>query len=245
MFEKYSEVYDLLYSDKNTKLEVEYLNNVLGSLNLINADVLEYGSGTGRHAVELTKYGHNIYGVELSEEMVKRAHSAPGFECEVGDILQLDLGKKFDCVISMFHVASYQNTNDQILKFFSSAARHLNVGGKLIFDFWYSPAVIYNRPEVRCKFVENDTYAVWRIAEPEEDGLRNIINVKYTIFVKNKKTDNIKIFTELHPMRHFSIPELEMLSNICGFKLQNSAEYMTDEQPSRDSWGVISVFEKV
>ena len=43
--------------------------------------------------------------------------------------------KKYDVVISLFHVMSYQNNNEKILKAFSTAKKHLKANGIFIFDF--------------------------------------------------------------------------------------------------------------
>ena len=244
IFSKYSEIYDLLYSDKDSAKEAEYLDLLLNNNGLQNANLLEFGSGTGRHAKELIKYGHSIYGIELSAEMVARAELTTNFRCEVGDVLEADLGQTFDGVISMFHVASYQCSDEAIRKFFRSAARHLEQGGKFIFDYWFTPAVYYNCPEVRCKTVCSEKFMVWRIAEPKIFHNQNLVNVNYTIFVQDLYSGMIEKFEETHPMRHFSIPELEMISQIEGFRLKDSYEYLTLETPSSSSWGVISVFEK-
>jgi SAM-dependent methyltransferase len=244
MFSKYSEVYDLLYADKNTELEVKYLVDILKTNDLRSANLLEFGSGTGRHARELIKYGYRVHGVELSAEMAERAEETDAFTYEVGDVLDVNVGRKFDGVISMFHVASYQCGDEQIRKFFRSAARHLERGGKFIFDYWFSPAVLYNRPEVRCKTACSNNFRVWRVAEPETLYDQNVVNVNYTIFIQDLHTGIIEKFTETHPMRHFSIPELEMISKSEGFNLKSSFEYLSTQRPSSNSWGVISVFVK-
>ena len=245
MFHKYSNLYDLIYDDKNTAEEAEYLDIVLRAHGLKNASLLEFGSGTGRHAAELTKFGHSVHGVEVSEDMVNKTISGKNLSFEVADVLDLNINRYFDCVISMFHVASYQITNKNIIKFFKSASRHLKPGGLFIFDFWYTPAVINLKPEVRIKKVESDNYRVWRIADPKIETSGNIVNVNYKFFVQDNNTGVIETFDEIHPMRHFGIPELELIADVADFKLIRATEFCTENAPSMNSWGVMCVFEKV
>ena len=49
-FEKYSYYYDLLYEDKNYESEVEYVKTKLLKQKQNVKTILEFGSGTGRHA---------------------------------------------------------------------------------------------------------------------------------------------------------------------------------------------------
>jgi len=244
IFDKYSMVYDLLYAEKDTKSEVIYLNNILAKYGMHKANILEFGSGTGRHALELAKLGHVTHGIELSAAMVEQALKHVNCSYEVGNILNIDLERTFDCVMSNFHVASYQISNANITSFFSAANRHLRKGGKFIFDYWYTPAVYEQKPQVRVKKVENLEIQVTRTAQPKICYRDNRVTIDYTLFVKDKINNSIHTFSETHILRHFSIPELELLAKNTGFKLISSFEPMTHNEPSGNSWGVISIFEK-
>ena len=57
--------------------------------------------------------------------------------------------RKFNAVISLFHVVSYQVSNDELESVFFNAASLLDSDGIFVFDFWYSPAVYNNIPSVR------------------------------------------------------------------------------------------------
>lgn len=69
VFDRYAEYYDLLYRDKDYETETRYVAHVL-ELACPNArTLLEFGTGTGRHAELLRSYGFGIQGVEIG-----RAH---------------------------------------------------------------------------------------------------------------------------------------------------------------------------
>ena len=58
-------------------------------------------------------------------------------------------------------------------------------------------------------------------------------------------TDQTQVFQEVHPMRHFSLPELDMISNDHGFKYIKSEEFLTGNQASENTWGLCMVLRKI
>lgn len=236
-FTLYSKYYDLLYQNKDYASEVSYISDCI-KLHAPNAKtILEFGSGTGGHGLILQKKGYEVYGLERSQQMVEEARSK-GFTCEQADIVNIELNRKFDVIIALFHVISYVTANVSLEKIFRNAAKHLNTHGLFIFDVWYSPAVYYQKPETRIKRVENSDITVIRIAEPEDHFDLNVVDVNYTILVKDKNTKRCIEFQEKHPMRHFSIPEIDLLATHTGFELIKAEEFLTGNEPSKDTWGV-------
>ena len=128
--------------------------------------ILELGSGTGAHGLILQNIGYDIYGLEQSLQMTDKANLR-GFPCEQADIREFTIDRKFDAVISLFHVISYIIDNESLNQVFKNASNCLNPGGLFIFDVWYSPAVYHQKPEIRIKKVEDEEICVIRLAEPE------------------------------------------------------------------------------
>ena len=118
------------------------------------------------HVKKPEQSAYKVEGVELSEKMVKKAKNSSNFSCFQGDIREVRTGKKYDTVISLFHVLNYQTTNKDLTDVFVSANKHLQKDGLFIFDSWYTPAVINQIPEVRIKRMSNNELNVIRIAEP-------------------------------------------------------------------------------
>ena len=103
------------------------------------------GCGTGNHAICLYDKGYQIAGIDNSAANIKKALSKvtsldqkkPDLVFKKADIRNARLNRSFDIVISLFHVMSYQTTNDDLKAAFQTAKRHLNKGGIFIFDCWY------------------------------------------------------------------------------------------------------------
>lgn len=244
VFNAYSTYYDLLYRDKDYQGEVNYINELLSRYNVCGRDLLEYGSGTGKHGKLLAELGYDVTGIERSAEMVEQAKSSRGFSCQQGDICSVKLGRTFDAVLSLFHVLSYQTNNQSIESVFSRASEHLKSGGLFLFDIWYSPAVLTMKPEVRVKRMSDDFVDITRIAEPSLQPNTNSVDVNYEVFVRDLKSGQVEIITETHPMRHFSLPELDIFAENNGFERLGAEEFMTGSNPSEKTWGVCLVLKK-
>ena len=148
IFDAYSNYYNLLYKDKNYFEEAEYIKNLLSNHNVVNGNILEFGSGTGKHGILLSNYGYKVHGIERSPRMIAKAEKKEGFSFQQGDILSINMYKHYDAVIALFHVISYQTTNEMLQLVFANASKHLKTDGLFIFDFWFSPAVYKQVPTV-------------------------------------------------------------------------------------------------
>jgi SAM-dependent methyltransferase len=245
-FNAYSKYYDLLYKDKNYEAECNYINSLIQTFNPNSNTLLELGCGSGSHAQFLSKQNINITGIERSSDMVNIAlqKNIQGFTPIVGDISNFSLDQKFDTAISLFHVISYLTNNNDLIKCFINTHKHLSQNGIFIFDVWYSPAVYMQKPETRIKRMENDSIKVTRIAESTMHTDTNIVDVNFEVHIQNKQNGITEIINEKHPMRHFSIPEIELIALQTGFSIIRQEEFLTGNKPSEYTWGVCFVLQK-
>lgn len=245
IFNVYSGYYDLLYRDKNYLDEVAYLIDIFKRYQVTGNNLLEFGCGTGKHARILANKGYTVHGIELSADMLSRAEIVDGFTCAQGNITDISLGKRYDVVYSLFHVLSYQTANDQIHASFANAANHLHVGGLFIFDFWYTPAVYSQSPSVKVKRVADEKVEILRIAEPVARNNENRVDVHFTVFIKNLADESIQVVKENHPMRHFSLPEIDFLAEANGFVRVGAEEFNTGREPGDNTWGVCVILRRI
>lgn len=243
-FNAYSRYYDLLYRDKDYQGEVSYIHSTLTKFGVTSGDILEFGSGTGKHGSLLAGMGFNVHGIERSPEMVARACAAPGFSCEQGDICTVRMGRTYAAVLSLFHVISYLTSNERVQAAFARAAEHLDSGGLFVFDFWYSPAVYTLQPATRVKRMTDGEMEITRIAEPCLYPNENRVDVHYTIFARNISDGSVQTIGETHPMRHFSLPEIDLLSTSAGFTRICAEEFLTSGAASGTTWSVCAILKK-
>jgi len=247
VFCDYARYYDLLYKDKDYIGEAAYIHGLIQKYRSGAKTVLNLGCGTGRHDACFEKLGYQVAGVDLSETMLIEARKREilnKLEFFQGDIRSVDLGRKFDAVISLFHVISYQTTSDDLLAAFWTANKHLKDAGIFIFDFWHGEGVLNDPPSVRIKHLEDKLVRIVREAEPVVHRERNVIDVNYRIMVTDKKSGRNSALMETHAMRYFFLADLESLLSKTGFLIKNSFQWMSDK-PLLSAWyGLIVAVKK-
>lgn len=239
VFKDYSKYYNLLYKDKNYIAEVDYILSLIKQHMPQAQSILNLGCGTGNHDFIFAKKGYAVTGVDLSVDMIDIAKSK-NINNEIqflqGDIRTVNLKKEFDVVLSLFHVMSYQTTNDDLIKAIKTAYANLKKGGVFIFDCWYGPGVLTDNPTHRNRDFENDDFKVNRITTPTLLTSQNCVNVKFNVTITDKQTQTNYELEELHKMRYLFLPELEHLLTQQGFTLTVTEEWMTKKELTEKSW---------
>lgn len=250
VFANYSRYYDLLYRDKPYQDESDYIRRLI-SAHIPNASTLiELGCGTGIHAEHFARSGMVVHGVDLSKWMLGSAAArrsalpddiAKRLHFSHGDVRNVRLGVQADAVISLFHVMSYQSGNVDLQAMFATARTHMRPGGVFIFDVWYGPAVLSDRPVVRIKELEDDEVKITRIAQPAIHPSLNLVDVNYRIIACEKKMGRCSETEETHRMRYLFSPEVELLATQAGFTVVDAHEWMSGRAPGFDTWSVCFV----
>lgn len=240
VFEDYAYYYNAFYRDKNYRAEAEQVNLLLKKYGKDVKRIINFGCGTGKHDMELTGMGYQCMGIDMSQMMIDIAREntsgRENIDFSVADIRQYKTSAQYDAVISLFHVMSYQNTNEDILKAFRSARAALSTGGTFLFDVWYGPGVLSDKPTLRVKEIQDDQYRLIRIARPVMHDKTSVVDVCYEILVIDKRTGETKTISEVHSMRYFFRPELESYLEKAGFELIDNLDCATLEATDYDSW---------
>jgi SAM-dependent methyltransferase len=255
IFEDYANFYDLLYSDKDYDGECDYVRSLIHQHAPEANKILEFGSGSGIHGRLLAQAGFEVHGVERSQTMIDLGenrcdmHSTHeplkgSFKCFLGNCLTMKLGTDFDIALALFHVLSYQTSDDQVISMLRNAHRQLKSDGLFILDFWYAPAVWNIGPNLRVKREQNKSISITRIAEPNCDPIHNRVDVYYQNFVENLTSNEIQKVEECHEMRAFELNELEQFAILSDFELIQSEEWMSKKSPGNQTWGVCSILKK-
>lgn len=234
-FERSTEVYDLLYRDKDYAGEAAFVLERLRARGEVRElrDVLDLGCGTGRHAEELTRAGLAVIGVDRSAAMVERARSR-GVDARIADVRDVRLGRTFDAVTALFHVASYLTTDDDLDRLVATAALHLVEGGLFLFDTWHAPAVAAHPPEVRTTRVDGEGLRVTRTATPVVGAHVHTIDVHLRFEID--AAGGCRAYEEVHPMRPRARAELELALARHGFVVDEYHGWRTDAPASEDTW---------
>lgn len=254
VFGQYSRYYDLLYRDKDYAGEADFIMRLVEKSCPGATSLMELGCGSGNHAARFAARGYDVEGVDLSEDMLAEARNrattlpadtARKLRFSHGDVRSVRLDRKVDCVLSLFHVVSYQPENADVIAMFRTAREHLDKGGAFIFDCWYGPAVLTDPPAVRIKRMQDDGIQVTRLAEPKLYADRNIVDVHYNVFIRDLASQSVGEIQETHRMRYLFHPEIALFAETTGFQVEHSCEWMTERMPDRSTWGVCFILRAI
>ena len=137
LFENYGRKYDKENFTKGTVGECDFIEKEINFDKSLK--ILDVGCGTGRHAIELSKRGYNVTGIDLSESQLKRAKEKAtennlviDFQCQ--DARNLPFESEFDVAIMLcgggFSLMETDEMNFEILK---NVTKSLKPDAKLIF----------------------------------------------------------------------------------------------------------------
>lgn len=251
VFDAYARYYDLLYADKDYASEAAYVLDLAREHLQPPAAaeplrILELGCGTGGHAAHFVAAGCRVHGVDRSPEMVARAserlRGSAAASFETGDATSIDLGEKFDLVVALFHVLSYQAKEETVAAFFHTAAVHLRPGGVAVFDFWHGPGVRADPPATRIRRLSDAALNVLRIAEPTPHPEINVVDVDYTLFFNVPGERAWQRTAATHRMRYFFLPELTAFQECAGMEPVCFHPWMESTgEPGRDNWHAVLV----
>jgi len=137
LFENYGRKYDSESFTQGTMGECDFIEREIGFNKSIK--ILDIGCGTGRHAIELSKRGYNVTGIDLSDSLLSRAKGKAQKQGLKIDFLKYDarnlpFNNEYDLVIMLcegaFPLMETDEMNYEILK---NATKSLKENGKLIF----------------------------------------------------------------------------------------------------------------
>ena len=142
MFLKSENYYDALYEalGKDYSKEAAKAHKIIqkyrrsGGVNL-----LDVACGTGSHAAFLAKY-YKVEGVDLDPGMIALARKKhPKMRFFQGDMLDLNLNRRFDAITCLFSSIGYVKTKANLRKAVKAMARHLRDDGILMIEPWFYP----------------------------------------------------------------------------------------------------------
>ena len=253
IFSDYAKYYDLLNQGKDYSKEVDYIDSIIKQYKPSSKSILDLGCGTGMHAIHFAKRGYNIHGIDQSGDMISIANDqiksnskySNNLEFSVGDIRNYSLRKSFDVVLALFHVMSYQVTDEDLINSISNVAKHTSSGSLFIFDCWYGPAVLVDKPYKRTRTFEDEDLLVERIANPEMHQSKNTVDVNFDISIHDKQSNEKHSFSELHKMRYLFEPEMKQLLSSHSFEIIKSEEWISGRNPDNNTWYVTFICRKL
>jgi 2-polyprenyl-3-methyl-5-hydroxy-6-metoxy-1,4-benzoquinol methylase len=166
LFENYAQKYDNENFTQGTFGECDFIEKELNFNKSLK--ILDVGCGTGRHAIELSKRGYHVTGIDLSESQLERAREKAhannlSIDFQRQDARSLSFSNEFDVAIMLceggFPLMETDEMNYEILK---SVTKSLKPHAKFIFTTLNGLFPIFNSIEEFGASVTEEGNAIYR-----------------------------------------------------------------------------------
>lgn len=230
--ETFARFYDLIYHQMRDHVDLDFF---LDEIDRTRGRILEVGSGTGRLFTNALSHGADIFGIDISESMLKvlknKIKPDDYFRVSHQNILDFRFDFRFDLIIAPFRVIMHVEKKEEQLRALNNVYNHLNNNGKFIFDTFIPDLgqLINGLKDVMDFEGEYETgRKVRRIVSTKPDLINQIINVNFRMEWDENGTlraEEWKI-----PMRYFFRYELEHLVERSDFaKYKITGDYQGNE----------------
>lgn len=193
--------------------------------------VLDVACGTGLSSVPLARRGYDVTGMDCSGAMLagagRRAEEA-GVELQLhrADLLEMDLGRRFDAAICMHSGLDYILDLQQLQKAFRSVRRHLFEGGLFAFDKCLDEPSFYRQPSSNSRHLADGT-AILNYSWERE----NKIFQQHCVILRQGQSGEVRRTEVVHRMLAVSVERLIEMLGQAGFMMLEPPEEFTLSDP--------------
>ena len=207
--QRYEELWPELFEPAVVEPAVRFLAELAGT-----GPALEFGIGTGRIALPLSRQGVRLHGIELSSAMVAQLQAQQGASdigVSIGSFATTTLDQRFTLVYLLRNTITNLPTQAEQVETFRNAAAHLLPGGFFVIEN-YVPALQHLPPgETIHVFTATPTHLGF-----EEYNFATQIAVSHHYW---QLDGQLKTFSSPH--RYVWPSELDLMAQLAGLTLRN------------------------
>jgi hypothetical protein len=199
---------------------------------------LEFGIGTGRIALPLSRNGVRMHGIDLSSAMIERFQEKPGAEdigVTIGDMATTRVEGTFRVVYVVWNTIMNLRTQEEQVACFQNAAAHLEPGG------WFVVEVMV--PELQ-RLPLGETVKPFQVS-PTRLGFDEYDIASQGLVSHHYWIDGDRVRVESYPGRYVWAAELDLMARIAGMTLKERWGGWQGEPFTGDSATHVSVWEKI
>jgi SAM-dependent methyltransferase len=198
---------------------------------------LEFGIGTGRIAIPLSRRGVRVHGIDLSPDMVAELRAKPGTDdigVTIGDFATTGVGGMFQLAYLVRNTIMNLTTQDEQVACFQNVAAHLEPGGCFVIEVMV-PALQRLPPgETVRAFTLTPTHLGFDEYDVASQGL-----ISHHYWVVDGQLEPRSV-----PFRYVWPSELDLMARLAGMTLRERWSDWTRAPFTRDSRSHVSVWEK-
>ena len=199
---------------------------------------LEFAVGTGRIALPLAEAGVRVDGIELSQDMVDRLREKPGgnaIEVTIGDMSRASTSRRYGLVYLVYNTIGNLLTQDDQVRCFQNAARHLDPDGVFV---------------IECRIPTAPDRPSGQFVDAEEVEVDHVVLgvCHYDPVTQILDNNHVRIGADgiiLSPirLRLARPPEFDLMARIAGLRLRERWGGWNGEPYTSAAWRHISVYE--
>ena len=240
-----AEYYDVLMDDVDYNHWCSFIEEILKIYDCKPHNILDTACGTGNITIPMAAKGYNLWGVDISQEMLTIAENkARKMKQNIKFINQnmtdLTLNKNFDAVLCMCDGVNYIVEEEDLIKYFKTANNIINIGGIFIFDI-SSVFKLTNILGNNTLFQEKEDFCyVWENSFDEEEEL---LEMRLNFFIPQQEM--YKRMEEYHVQKAYSEEHLITLLSDAGFSNIRSFDDLKLEKPHNKSERIFFAAQKL
>lgn len=205
MYNLSAELYDAIYlAMKDYEAETGLLKQIIFThLHSTGKQLLDIACGTGLHLLHL-KDDFQAEGMDISPEMIEVARRRlPDTPLHVGDMADFSLDITYDVITCLFSSIGYVRTVERLQQAAGCMARHLNPGGVLLIEPWFTPEMWYaSTPHMVT--VDQPDLKIARLNTSMVDGTISILDLHHLVATPQ----GTRYFLEHHVLGLFTREEM-------------------------------------
>ena len=216
MYTKAAQLYDKLYHFKDYEAHANKVVAAIAHSHPSATTLLEIACGTGRFTEHLSAH-YEVQGLDINQEMLDiAARRVPGIPLHLADMVDFDLGMKFDVVACLFSSIAYARTAENFFRSILTFARHVRPGGILMIEPFFT-LDSYWVDRITMNLVDEKDMKVSWMYVSELVGNEAHLNINYMVGTPA----GINHFTELHRLGLFAPDHYSKAFSQSGFRLQH------------------------
>lgn len=215
-YEYLAKYYDYLLGDEEAfKFWLEYINAK------DYHTVLELASGSGVLAGILKKQGKEVTASDISKEMKEVATNNFDGEYLILNMIDFDLHKKYDLILCVCDSINYLY-EEELEQMFKSVYKHLNDGGRFIFDM-HNPKRLkeFDEEYIEEGQIDENVYYQWTI---NSDTFDRTVNEHFTFYTPEG------VIQEQHTQNVFEVDDVKNKLENVGLESEVVMDFIEDEK---------------
>lgn len=168
--------YHLLYQNRDEREAERFIQKLMVHLNLpASSKLLDLACGKGRHAKFLSDLGHDVLGVDLSQNSILNARqwSNDHLRFETHDMREVIENEQFDAIFNLFTSFGYFDHESENQRVCSAISTMLKPNAVLVIDFMNAAKVVRQLVPNELKMLDGIEFNITRHCD-EKHIFKNI-----------------------------------------------------------------------